>query len=586
MKRLKNLPALSLAVLLLACVVGVYLTRDADPVRVAPKAPASATQPSLMDQRLLQTARQMSSLAETPEERGLAAEALRLADHELDQAFATALREAATSASSLTPPLQKLAARVSQLKTRVARIKDRIAELQKSDPEAAALDVAKAQLALDQDELEDAREDLARQGGDPHASIERALQEHEAAQRIAAEPAKPVDSGSVDTLGAQFRTWIALGNRLRNATAAHQQASAKAATLERQHDGLERQVGTARPPSDAGEDAEDTEAVVARLRRLSDQTKTMRELDARIQDTQQLAAIYQRWSAEIETRRRGAVHLLLRSFAFVCTILLAAVFLNGAIRRGLQKNSERRRVHQLRFMATLAVQLAATAAILLLIFGPPTQISTIIGLATAGLTVVLKDFILAFFGWFVLMGRNGIRLGDWVEIRGVSGEVVEIGLLRTVLLEMGNWTRTGHPTGRRAAFVNSFAIEGHYFNFSTAGQWLWDEVQVSVPAGIDPYAVAEEIRRTVEHATEPDAQEAAADWERVTTQYGTRPFSARPAVDLRPSKDGLELVVRYITRAPQRYDRKSQLLQEIVGVLQKRAPRPVAQSQPAASPTV
>jgi len=579
MKRLKNLPALLLAVLLLGSGVGYYLTRDADTAHPAPKAPAAATQPSLMDQRLLQTARQMAGVAETPEERGLAAEALRLSDHELDQAFATALREAATSASALSPALQKLAARVAQLKTRVARLHERVAQLQKSDPEGEALDLAKAQLALDQDELDDAREDLARQGGDPHASIERALQEHEAAQRIAAQPANTTYTASLETLGGQLRLWIALGDRLADAAAARQQASANAAALERQHDGLENQVGAARQASDTDEDAEETAVVVARLRRLSDQTRTMRELDARIQDAQQLAAIYQRWSAEIETRRRGAAHLLLRSLAFAFAVLLAAVLLNRAIRRGLQKHSDRRRLHQLRFMATLAVQLTAVAAILLLIFGPPTQLSTIIGLATAGLTVVLKDFIVAFFGWFVLMGRNGIRLGDWVEINGVSGEVIEIGLLRTVLLEMGNWANTGHPTGRRAGFVNSFAIEGHYFNFSTAGQWLWDEVHVAVPRDLDPYRIAEEIRQTVERATEPDAKEATEDWERVTRQYGTRPFSARPAVDLRPSAGGLELVIRYITRAPQRYERKSQLLQEIVALLRNAASLPPARQE-------
>jgi hypothetical protein len=294
MKGLKNLPALLVTLLLLGSAVGYYLTRHADTPHVAPKAPASAAQPSLMDQRLLQTARQMATLAETPEERGLAAEALRLSDHELDQAFATALREAATSASTLSAPLQKLAARVAQLKTRVARLQDRVAQLQKSDPESEALDLAKAQLALDQDELDDARDDLARQGGDPHASIERALQEHEAAQRIAAQPAKPIDPGALDTLGGQLRLWIALGNRLAETNAARQQASTKAASLERQHDGLENQVGTARPSSDPDDDTEETAVVVARLRRLSDQTKTMRELDARIQDSQQLAAIYQR----------------------------------------------------------------------------------------------------------------------------------------------------------------------------------------------------------------------------------------------------------------------------------------------------
>ncbi len=576
MKRLKNTPAVALSLLLLACAVGYYFTRDAEPTRVAPKSAGGASQPSLMDQRMLQTAHQMAALAETPEERGFAAEALRLADHELDQAFSTALREASSSTASLSGPLQQLAARVGQLKTRVGRDQDRVAQLTKSEPEGGAIDLAKAQLALDQDELDDAREDLARQGGDPHASIERALQEHEAAQRIASEPARPADSGSVVTLGGQARLWFTLGDRGRQSEAARQQASTKAAALERQHDGLENQVGKTRAPSSDADDEENTTAMVARLRGLADQTKTMRELDARIQDAQRLASIYQRWSAEIERRRRGAAHLILRSFALVFGVLLAAVFLNRAIRRGLQKESDRRRLHQLRFMATLAVQLATGGAILLLIFGPPTQLSTIIGLATAGLTVVLKDFIVAFFGWFVLMGRNGIRLGDWVEINGVSGEVVEIGLLRTVLLEMGDWANTGHPTGRRAGFVNSFAIEGHYFNFSTSGQWLWDEVRVAIPPGGDPYRIADEIRRTVDRVTGADSEEAAADWARATRQYGTRPFSATPAVDLRPAAGGLEVVVRYITRAPQRYDRKSQLFQEIVGVLHSGAlPGPV-----------
>ena len=153
---------------------------------------------------------------------------------------------------------------------------------------------------------------------------------------------------------------------------------------------------------------------------------------------------------------------------------------------------------------------------LLIVFGTPGQMPTIIGLATAGMTVVLRDFIVAFFGWFVLIGRNGVRVGDWVEIKGVGGEVIEIGVFKTVLLEMGNWTNTGHPTGRRVSFMNGYAIEGVYFNFSTAGQWLWDELQVTVPAAGDPYGTAQRIRETVEKETEADAQLAEQDWERIT----------------------------------------------------------------------
>jgi small-conductance mechanosensitive channel len=264
------------------------------------------------------------------------------------------------------------------------------------------------------------------------------------------------------------------------------------------------------------------------------------------------------------------LHLLLGSAAEILVILLAAIMANMAIRRLLHQTDSKRR-QQARVIATVAVQLVAAGFILLVLFGPPNQLSTIIGLATAGLTVVLKDFILAFFGWFTLMGKNGIRVGDWVEINGVSGEVIEIGLLKTVLLESGNWTDTGHPTGRQVAFSNSFAMEDHYFNFSTAGQWLWDELEVTLPAAGDPYGLAEEIRKLVERETEADSAQATQDWERVTSRYGARTFSAKPAVNLRPIVNGLEVVVRYITRAPQRHAVKSKLFQLIVNLLRRPA---------------
>ena len=111
----------------------------------------------------------------------------------------------------------------------------------------------------------------------------------------------------------------------------------------------------------------------------------------------------------------------------------------------------------------------------------------------------------------------------------------------------------------------------HYFNFSTAGQWLWDELQVTIPSGGNPYDVAEEIRLAVERETAKDTTEAEHDWERVTHQYGVRAFSAKPAVDLRPGLTGLDVKVRYITRAHQRSSVKSRLFQSIVGLLHQPA---------------
>ena len=164
----------------------------------------------------------------------------------------------------------------------------------------------------------------------------------------------------------------------------------------------------------------------------------------------------------------------------------------------------------------LAIQLVTLVLVLLAIFGAPQPDADDPGTGAAGLTVVFQDFILAFFGWFVLMGKNGIRVGDWVEINGVGGEVVEIGLFRTALLETGNWTDKGHPTGRRVTFINSFAVTGQYFNFSTAGQWMWDEISVNVPAGEDGQKTIEAIRRRWWRETEKDAKLAEAEWKSST----------------------------------------------------------------------
>jgi small-conductance mechanosensitive channel len=587
MRRVKNLAGWALAALLVASVAAWYFTRDAAPNRITAKKPTANSQPLPMDRRLLQSARQMASVADTTDEQPLAAEALRLADHELDQAFASALREAAAASPPPTNgPLKALDDRISQLKKRLAAEQARIAKLTQAEAAKGSgdntVELAKAQLALDEDELEDAQQDLARQGGDQHATLERALQEHEQAQHDAAQPSKAPPAGRTGTMSAHIGAWLSLGDRQRQIDAAREQADNNAARLEREHDALEKIAGNkpvaaagAVPAvsSDATDDTEeeDPAAMLARLRHLSDQRKTLAELDKRIQDSQQLADVYKRWNAVVETRQRGVLHLLLGSLAAVLGILLAVILIDGGIRRAFDRLADHKRLHQMRVIATIGVQFVGALVILLIIFGPPNQVTTVIGLATAGLTVALKDFIVAFFGWFTLMGRNGLRVGDWVEINGVGGEVIEIGLLRTVLLEMGNWATTGHPTGRRVAFVNSFAIEGHYFNFSTAGQWLWDELQVTLPTLGDPYQTAQQIREAVERVTETDAGAAEQDWERVTKQYGMRPFSAKPAVDLRPGIGGLNVIVRYITRAPQRSEVKSRLFEAIVGLLHKPA---------------
>jgi hypothetical protein len=209
-----------------------------------------------------------------------------------------------------------------------------------------------------------------------------------------------------------------------------------------------------------------------------------------------------------DLQHRIVLHLMLQSMAGIAALMLCAVLVWWLVQAvagpdGRDRSVvDHRSMHTLRTVVSLAIEVVTLVLRCCCCLRRAQPDADHPGTGRGGLTVVFQNFILAFFGWFVLMGRNGIRVGDWVEINGVAGEVVEVGLFRTTLLETGNWTDKGHPTGRRVRFLNSFAVTGQFFNFSTAGQWMWDEISVNVPAG--------------EGRTRPSRQSTRRCWSRRT----------------------------------------------------------------------
>ena len=112
------------------------------------------------------------------------------------------------------------------------------------------LELAKAQLALDENELEDAQLDLARQGGDERAKLEQAAQEHTAAQNEPAPAARPAAMNTA-TLGGQMAAWWTLGERRAQVQAARQKAIDRVTSLEWEHKMLEAMVDQKPAPSAA-----------------------------------------------------------------------------------------------------------------------------------------------------------------------------------------------------------------------------------------------------------------------------------------------------------------------------------------------
>jgi len=595
-----KLALIGLLALLGAALLGLTLTSESPQFVLRGRRAQSATagQGPIVDQQPLETARRLALLAVTPEEKELAGDAVRVADHEVDLAFTSTLRTAQAQPTRETPATRAIEGRIRRGQaeiegdeSKVKQLTELAAHAKESDQDnlRRQLELAQAELDLDKDELDDAQEDLARAGGDAHSKLQRLLDEHEAAQHAGeASPSNAGPGPSPETSLAsghvldQWRAWSAFRAKQMDLLQAQQDALSAAATLARSHDSLEQRIQQEKPqklalthqaasllkaghPEPETNPKEAAATALATVRRLSEDTKSLADLDKRIQDLQDLSVIYDQWVSLIQTRQRASLHGLIKSALWIILTFLLVFLVDGLIERFFTRvDLERKHLLTIRAVVRFGVQALGVLVVIFVIFGAPNQMPTILGLAGAGLTVALKDIIVSFVGWFVLMGRNGIRVGDWVEIKGVGGVVVEIGLLRTVLLETGNWTEAGHPTGRRVAFVNSFAVEGHYFNFSTSGQWLWDELHVLIPEGEDPYPITEKIQAIVAAETEKNAEEAEAEWQRVTRRYRVRSFSATPSITMRPTQYGVEVIVWYITRAHERQIARARLNHAVV----------------------
>jgi small-conductance mechanosensitive channel len=533
-----------------------------------------------VDQRPWQTAATLAALAQSAEERELARDAERLADHEIDQAFSQSLRQASLEKPNLSGKTLALQQRVTELQETIKNDQAQIASLSTGartrSPDAVSngsdLEIAKAQLGLDQNELTDSIEDLARESGDQRVKLQQELAARQAAMKQYRDSASMDDGQTAvasaeqyKTLAPQLSTLRSLRNRKQLIAQAEQLARADVAALTADQVKLKAEaVGLGDKPI-----VESNSERIDRLRQISAQQNIQSILNDRLGAQQQLVALYERWGQQVEIQRKIVVHLILRSLALIAAICMLVILAGWALQLALEKMvRDPRQKQTLKTVLNLGTQLVGLVLILLTIFGVPRQMPTILGLATAGLTVVFQDFILAFCGWFVLMGPNGVRVRDWVEIDGVGGEVVHLGLFRTWLLETGNWTANGHPTGRRVSFLNGYAIRGKYFNFSTVGQWMWDEIKVSVPSGTDIHPLIKGIYEATVKTTEADAKMAETEWKRVTHEEGSPQFSAMPSVNVRPAGAGLDIVIRYITRAGVRVETRNHLFAMIVELMQ------------------
>ena len=254
------------------------------------------------------------------------------------------------------------------------------------------------------------------------------------------------------------------------------------------------------------------------------------------------------WQSNIKAQYRAELRGLLLRLA-ILAIVLACVFGIAELGRKtiLRYIHEPRRRYQFLLLRKVVLWFVIG---LIIAFSFATQlgsVATFAGLLTAGVAVALQNVILSIVAYFFLIGRFGIRVGDRVQIAGVNGEVVDIGLVRLHLMELLSGG-TGTPTGRVVAFSNSIVFQptAGLFKQIPGTSFVWHEITIILSPESD-YRVVEkrllEVVETVFADYRDDIEKQRRQLER-TLSYG-QSDALRPRSRLRITQSGLEAVIRF-----------------------------------------
>jgi len=199
------------------------------------------------------------------------------------------------------------------------------------------------------------------------------------------------------------------------------------------------------------------------------------------------------------------------------------------------------------------------------------SLATFAGLITAGIAVALQNVILAVAGYFFLIGRYGVRVGDRVQISGVTGDVIDIGLVRLHLMEMGGSGNYIQPTGRVVVFSNSIVFQptASFYKQAPGTNFIWHEVSLTLAPDSDIKLAESRILGAVEKIYAGYRERIEQEHRQMQNLLNVRAATPKPVSRLRLAQAGLEVVIRYPVELDNAAEIDDHITREVLAALAK-----------------
>jgi small-conductance mechanosensitive channel len=253
------------------------------------------------------------------------------------------------------------------------------------------------------------------------------------------------------------------------------------------------------------------------------------------------------WRASLKTQTDSIMRVLLIRAVSLGVVLFIVIVISEIWKRATFKYvHDVRRRRQLLLVRRFASSILIIFVVVLGFVSDFSSLATFAGFITAGIAVALQTIILSVAAYFFLIGRFGVKVGDRVTVSGVTGDVIDIGLVRVFLMELAGTGVDLYPTGRVVVLANSALFSNSPLYKQLPGtDYAWHEVFVLVPGDSDPSMPKEWMLKAVEtvyggYRVSIEKQHGAL--ERLLDYKTDVPV---PSAHVRLGDTGIEVVVRY-----------------------------------------
>ena len=180
------------------------------------------------------------------------------------------------------------------------------------------------------------------------------------------------------------------------------------------------------------------------------------------------------------------------------------------------------------------------------------NLTVALGVAGAGIAFALQEVIASLAGWLALSFGNFYHVGDRVQLGGSKGDVIDIGILRTTIMEMGEWVNGDLYNGRIVRIANSFVFKEPVYNYSADFPFVWDEIKIPVKYGGDIRRARKIFEDVAEEVIGNYVSFAQKTWEKMYRKYAIEQASVEPMVTVKANDNWIEFTIRYVVDYKQR----------------------------------